>query len=102
MEIIKGKFAEAKVFSNDLEQYARAQLQMICDNEVAKGGVTEPGTRKIISTRTFGDCSGCIRIYPTKSIEQMFDGIYTFICSYGILWFEINAIYVYIKRYLQL
>ena len=39
MEIIKGKFAEAKVFSNDLEQYARAQLQMICDNEVAKGSV---------------------------------------------------------------
>ena len=63
MEIIKGKFAEAKVFSNDLEQYARAQLQMICDNEVAKGSVTEPGTRKIISTRAFGDCSGCIRIY---------------------------------------
>ena len=37
MEIIKGKFAEAKVFSEDLEQYARAQLQMICDNEVAEG-----------------------------------------------------------------
>ena len=36
MEIIKGKFAEAKVFSEDLEQYARAQLQMICDNEVAE------------------------------------------------------------------
>ena len=39
MEIIRGKFAEAKVFSEDLEQYARAQLQMICDNEVAKGSV---------------------------------------------------------------
>lgn len=39
MEIIRGKFAEAKVYSEDLEQYARAQLQMICDNEVAKGSV---------------------------------------------------------------
>ncbi|MBQ9927308.1 MAG: RtcB family protein [Lachnospiraceae bacterium] len=37
MEIIKGKFAEAKVFSDDLEQYARAQLQMICDNEITEG-----------------------------------------------------------------
>ena len=37
MEIIKGKFAEAKVFTDDLEDYARAQLKMICDNEVAKG-----------------------------------------------------------------
>ncbi|MBR1701768.1 MAG: RtcB family protein [Lachnospiraceae bacterium] len=37
MEIIKGKYAEAKVFANDLEQYARAQLQMICDNAVSEG-----------------------------------------------------------------
>ena len=37
MEIIKGKYAEAKVFANDLEQYARAQLQMICDNAVSGG-----------------------------------------------------------------
>ncbi len=36
MEIIKGKFTEAKVFSEDLEQYARAQLQMICDNAIAE------------------------------------------------------------------
>lgn len=36
MEIIKGMYTEAVVFSNDLESYARAQLQMICDNEVAK------------------------------------------------------------------
>ena len=39
MEIIKGKYAEAKVFAEDLEQYARAQLQMICDDEVAKDSV---------------------------------------------------------------
>ena len=37
MEIIKGKFAQAKVFANDMEDYARAQIQMICDNPVSKG-----------------------------------------------------------------
>ena len=31
-------------------------------------------------------------IYSAKYIEQMFVGSYTFICSYGILWFEINDI----------
>ena len=39
MEIIKGKYAEAKVVAEDMEQYARAQLQMICDNPVAKGSI---------------------------------------------------------------
>ena len=39
MEIIKGKYADAKVFAEDLEQYARAQLQMICDDPVAEGSV---------------------------------------------------------------
>ena len=37
MEVIKGIFAEAKVFADDLEQYAKAQLTLICDNEVSKG-----------------------------------------------------------------
>ena len=42
MEIIKGAFSEAHVFTtnnNDtaLDQYAQAQLQMICDNESSKG-----------------------------------------------------------------
>ena len=37
MEIIKGKFAQAKVFADDMEDYAKAQLQMICDNPVSKG-----------------------------------------------------------------
>lgn len=36
MEIIKGSFAEAKVFTEDMEEYARAQLQMICDHWVAE------------------------------------------------------------------
>ncbi|WP_031555127.1 RNA-splicing ligase RtcB [Oribacterium sp. FC2011] len=42
MEIIKGAFSEAHVFTTNntdtaLDQYARAQLQMICDNESSKG-----------------------------------------------------------------
>lgn len=37
MEIIKGKYSEAKVFTDDMEDYARAQIQMICDNPVSEG-----------------------------------------------------------------
>lgn len=37
MEIIKGKYSEAKVFTDDMEDYARAQIQMICDNQVSEG-----------------------------------------------------------------
>ena len=37
MEIIKGSFTEARVFADDLDMYARAQIQMICDNEAATG-----------------------------------------------------------------
>ena len=37
MEIINGAYAQAKVFTDDMETYARAQLEMICNNEVAKG-----------------------------------------------------------------
>lgn len=37
MEIIKGSYAQAKVFTDDLEVYARAQLEMICNNPVAEG-----------------------------------------------------------------
>ena len=37
MEIIKGKYSEAKVFADDMEDYARAQLQMMCDNPVSEG-----------------------------------------------------------------
>ena len=35
METVKGKYADAVIFTEDLEDYARAQIQMICDNEVA-------------------------------------------------------------------
>ena len=39
MEIIKGKFAQAKVFTDDMEDYARAQLKMICDDSVSEGSM---------------------------------------------------------------
>lgn len=37
MEIIKGKYAQAKVFTDDMEDYAGAQLKMICDDPVSEG-----------------------------------------------------------------
>lgn len=36
METVNGKYADAVIFTEDLEDYARAQIQMICDNEVAE------------------------------------------------------------------
>ncbi|MDE7224569.1 MAG: RtcB family protein [Acetatifactor sp.] len=37
MKTVKGIYAEAKIFTEDVETYAEAQVKMICDNEVAKG-----------------------------------------------------------------
>ncbi len=37
MEIIKGNYADAKIFTDDAEDYAKAQVKMICDQEAAKG-----------------------------------------------------------------
>ncbi|MDE7283037.1 MAG: RtcB family protein [Lachnospiraceae bacterium] len=37
MKTIKGIYAEAKIFTDDVEEYAEAQVKMICDNEVADG-----------------------------------------------------------------
>ena len=37
MKTVKGIYAEAKIFTDDVEDYAEAQLKMICDNEVAEG-----------------------------------------------------------------
>lgn len=37
MKIVKGMYAEAKIFTEDVEAYAEAQVKMICDNEVAQG-----------------------------------------------------------------
>lgn len=37
MKTVKGIYAEAKIFTDDVEAYAQAQVKMICDNEVADG-----------------------------------------------------------------
>lgn len=39
MKIINRVFASAKIFSGDVEEYAIAQIGMICDNEVSKKSV---------------------------------------------------------------
>lgn len=36
METVSGKYADAIIFTDDLEDYARAQIKMICDHEVAE------------------------------------------------------------------
>ena len=36
MDIIKGNYAEAVVYTDDIEEYAKAQIQLICDNEISK------------------------------------------------------------------
>ena len=36
MKTVKGIYAEAKIFTDDVEEYAKAQVKMICDNQVAK------------------------------------------------------------------
>lgn len=35
MKTVKGIYAEAKIFTDDVEEYAEAQVRMICDNEIA-------------------------------------------------------------------
>lgn len=37
MKTVKGIYAEAKIFTDDVEAYAEAQVKMICDNEAASG-----------------------------------------------------------------
>lgn len=37
MKTVRGIYAEAKIFTDDVEVYAEAQVKMICDNEVADG-----------------------------------------------------------------
>ena len=39
MKTVKGIYAEAKIFTDDEEDYAEAQVKMICDNEVAEGSI---------------------------------------------------------------
>lgn len=37
MKTVKGIYAEARIFTDDAEDYALAQVKMICDNETAEG-----------------------------------------------------------------
>lgn len=37
MKTVRGIYAEAKIFTEDVEEYAEAQVKMICCNQVAKG-----------------------------------------------------------------
>lgn len=37
MFIIQGKFTSAAVYSNAADQYAQAQIRMVCDNEISEG-----------------------------------------------------------------
>ena len=37
MKTVKGIYVEAKIFTDDVEDYALAQVKMICDNETADG-----------------------------------------------------------------
>lgn len=39
MKIVKGIYAKAKIFTDDVENYAEAQVKMICDNDVAAGSI---------------------------------------------------------------
>ena len=39
MKTVKGVYAGAKIFTDDVENYALAQVKMICDNETAKGSI---------------------------------------------------------------
>lgn len=39
MKIVKGIYAKAKIFTDDVENYAEAQVKMICDNDVVAGSI---------------------------------------------------------------
>lgn len=36
MNKIQGNYAEAIVYTDDIEEYAKAQIQLICDNEISR------------------------------------------------------------------
>ena len=36
MKVVTGAYSKAKIFTDNVEEYAIAQVQMICDNEVSK------------------------------------------------------------------
>ena len=37
MDTIKGNYAEAVVYVSSIEDYAKAQIKMICDNDISLG-----------------------------------------------------------------
>ena len=37
MKTVKGTYAVAKIFTDDVEPYAEEQVKVICDNEIANG-----------------------------------------------------------------
>ena len=37
MKTIKGKYAEASIFTNESDEYAEAQVKLICDSVAADG-----------------------------------------------------------------
>ena len=40
MDTIKGNYAEAVVYASSIEDYAKAQIKMICDNDISLGSKT--------------------------------------------------------------
>jgi hypothetical protein len=36
MNTIKGNYADAVIYTDDIEEYAKAQIQLICDNEISR------------------------------------------------------------------
>ncbi len=62
MKTVNGIFASAKIFTDDVEEYAAAQIKLLCDNDVAKGSAirimpdVHPGKVGVIGlTMTVGE-----------------------------------------------
>ncbi len=62
MKTVNGIFASAKIFTDDVEEYAAAQVKLLCDNEAAKGSTVRvmpdvhPGKAGVIGlTMTVGE-----------------------------------------------
>ena len=61
MKTVKGIYAEAKIFTDDVEDYALAQVKMICDNETGRQyDLHDAGhpSRQDRADRTFHDHCG--------------------------------------------
>ena len=88
MKTIQGKFAEAKIYSDTCEDYAAAQIQLLCDHETAENAVirvmpdVHPGKvgtvgltmtveKKLIPYLLGGDigCGVSCVVFKTKRIE---------------------------------